>query len=160
MYFCLPLGIRSPKVLAFYYCPRSPSCPSSNKWSRNIITSFITYRQRFVLLQYIPYPLLFLTSVALVFAFGKDAITKVIPKRSLTLSSAVNLRLGLQYVQGKFFVVGLLYFAKRNQTKPLRNETKRNQTKPLRNETKRNRCETKPNETAAKRNQISNAVLH
>ena len=43
-------------------------------------------------------------------------------------------------------VYGLLYFAKRNQTKPLRNETKRNH------------CETKPNET--KRNEFSNAVLH
>ena len=33
---------------------------------------------------------IFLFSVCLVFAFGKDGITKVIPKRSLTLSSAVN----------------------------------------------------------------------
>ena len=51
---------------------------------------FITFRQSFVLLDYIPYLLLFLFSVALVFAFGKNGITKVIPKRSLTLSSAVN----------------------------------------------------------------------
>ena len=47
------------------------------------------------------------------------------------------------------FVAGLLYFAKRNQTKPLRNETvaKRNQTKPLRNETKRNQTKPLRNET-------------
>ena len=45
VYFYLLLGIRSPKVVAFYYCPRNPSYPSSNKCSRDISTLFITFRQ-------------------------------------------------------------------------------------------------------------------
>ena len=63
----------------------------------------------------------------------------------------------LRTALGKMLLVGigLLYFAKRNETKPLRNETKRNRC-----ETKRNETAAKRNETAAKRNQISNAVLH